>query len=363
MSIQDETSGREGYHDVFWNLGQLIAWVSTGSPDAVDALSNSTPNMTKRSHSITSGMPLLTMKRDEDLDHVFGQVLRSLQSGSLTASGTRSLGYPRETIPPLEWVDLAFDPNFDGEMFVRHREGQRALWCDVRVPRDQVLKCFPKGEQAGASGGTQPSIFVPMGYLSVDQVLSELRSTHSIDRTRAKETLRGALYNTLKFKVQLRATGELTDAPQQWWAGEKANDWLEHNGSVFLPDGGVKTVPNGPHFDGLPDCVNFEEVPTGQWGDFLIERESWNKFVVSGVTRSADSPSVAGTARRYSETAVQAKFREWRDQRGDDIPTITEDVEHMKQFGVGRNKVRDLRKNALRLPRGKPRRRPENEAK
>jgi hypothetical protein len=353
MSVLDDTSGKDGYLDVFWNLGQLIAWVSTRSPDAVDALSNSTSNMTKRPHSITSGMPLLAMKRDEDFDHVFGRVLHALQSGALSASGNRSLGYPREIIPPLDWVDLVFDPNFDGEMFVRHREGHRALWCDVRVPRDQVLKSFPQNKDEGASSATQPSIFVPIGYLSVDQVLSVLCTTHSMDRTQAKETLRGALYNKLKFKIQLRATGELTDAPQQWWAGEKANDWLEHHGHVFLPDGGAKKVPNGPHFDGQPDSVNFEEVPTGQWGDFLIQQESWHKFVAAGLTHNSGSPSATGPA-RYSWPAVQAKFHEWRAQRGEDIPTEKEDIAYMKQFGVGRDKVRELRQTARRLPRGKP---------
>ena len=178
-----------------------------------------------------------------------------------------------------------------------------------------------------------------------------------MDRIQAKETLRSALYNTLKFKIQLRATGELTDAPQQWWAGEKANDWLEHHGSVFLPDGGVKKVPNGPHFDGLPDYVNFEEVPTGQWGDFLIERESWHKFVAAGLTHtSASQPSARGTPARYSLSAIQEECREWRAQRGENIPTEKEDTAYLKQFGVGRDKVRELRRTAPRLPRGKPRR-------
>ncbi|MET4487281.1 hypothetical protein [Bradyrhizobium sp. LA7.1] len=51
---------------------------------------------------------------------------------------------------------------------------------------------------------------------------------------------------------------------------------------------------------------------------------------------------------RMAGASIEPKFREWRERRGDDIPTEAEDIAYMKQFGVGRDAVRTLR---LRFPR------------
>jgi hypothetical protein len=63
--------------------------------------------------------------------------------------------------------------------------------------------------------------------------------------------------------------------------------------------------------------------------------------------------------KRIAEAAIERKFFEWRTSRGSDVPTYDEDVAHMKQFGVGRNAVRVLRKSAPRLQRGKPKQKSE----
>ena len=36
------------------------------------------------------------------------------------------------------------DLSLDGEMPVRHREGWKSMWCDVRVHRDEALREFPE---------------------------------------------------------------------------------------------------------------------------------------------------------------------------------------------------------------------------
>jgi hypothetical protein len=59
-------------------------------------------------------------------------------------------------------------------------------------------------------------------------------------------------------------------------------------------------------------------------------------------------------AKRIAEATIAKKFAEWRASRGRDIPTYPEDVAFMKQFGIGRNRVRKLREGVARLPRGKP---------
>jgi hypothetical protein len=56
---------------------------------------------------------------------------------------------------------------------------------------------------------------------------------------------------------------------------------------------------------------------------------------------------------KISIKARAEKFKEWRESRGDNIPSEREDIAHMKPFGVGRDAVRELRRNAPKLPRGR----------
>lgn len=149
----------EGFKDVFWNLGQIVAWVETRSPFPVDALSNSTRELARRDHSMPPGIPhyaaewadrcadengLARIKSPfETVDDVRRAVLRSFQSGLLAASGQRRGSFDREPITPLEWADLTMDDSLAGEMTVRHRDGFVEDWTDVRVKRDDVISAFP----------------------------------------------------------------------------------------------------------------------------------------------------------------------------------------------------------------------------
>lgn len=162
ISLFDElvsAHGLEGCRDVFWNLGQVIAWVETRSPFPVDALSDSTPELARRDHSMLAGLPhfaseMADRSADENgltkikspfqsIDEVRRVVLRSFQSGALAASGERRGSIGRETIPPLEWADLTIADSLSGEMIVHHREGVVPAWTDVRVKGSEVMAAFP----------------------------------------------------------------------------------------------------------------------------------------------------------------------------------------------------------------------------
>jgi hypothetical protein len=154
----------DGFKDVFWNLGQIVAWVWTGSPFPVDALSNSTEDMARRDRSMPPSLPhyaaeYADMCADENglaritspfqsIDDVFRALLRSFQSGAMTASGQRSISSRREPIPAMEWAGLTIADSIVGEMIIRQREGHDAAWHDVRVQRDEVLRAFPTGPMA-----------------------------------------------------------------------------------------------------------------------------------------------------------------------------------------------------------------------
>jgi hypothetical protein len=94
-------------------------------------------------------------------------------------------------------------------------------------------------------------------------------------------------------------------------------------------------------------------------------RDEFEKFVTSAFDSAvafSSRPIISANAApvhdhkplRYSPADAQAKFKDWRNQRGNDIPSEREDVAYMKQFNVGRDAVRDLRKPELKLPRGRP---------
>jgi hypothetical protein len=149
----------EGFKDVFWNLGQIVAWVETRSPFPVDALSDSTRELARRDHSMPPGLPHFAAEfadrcADENglgkikspfqsTDEVRRAVLRSFQSNLLTASGQPRGSFDREPINSLEWADLTIDDSLAGEMTVRHREGYVAAWTDVRVKGEDVISAFP----------------------------------------------------------------------------------------------------------------------------------------------------------------------------------------------------------------------------
>jgi len=87
-------------------------------------------------------------------------------------------------------------------------------------------------------------------------------------------------------------------------------------------------------------------------------------FILETDLRRLIGPASKREARRpvTSDAEARRHFEEWRKSRGDNIPSLKEDANHMKQFGVSRDRVRKLRKRdgVVNLSRGGPRRTPQN---
>jgi len=145
-----------GFEDEFWNLGQVIAWAQTRNPVPVDALSDSTWDLGRRSCSIISGMPHFAVKFARGSvdfaprEALFGSeeevreaVLDRLRDGTMTASGQPRNSLVREPIGAELWDDLTVDDNVETRMIIRHFDAQVPAWHDVRVPRNQVMAAFP----------------------------------------------------------------------------------------------------------------------------------------------------------------------------------------------------------------------------
>jgi hypothetical protein len=80
-------------------------------------------------------------------------------------------------------------------------------------------------------------------------------------------------------------------------------------------------------------------------------------FKIDSVDKFASELHVSSTTKRHraSEVAMERGFKEWREDRKDDIPSEREDFHYMKRkFGASRDDVRELRRTAPKLLRGRP---------
>jgi hypothetical protein len=150
-----ECYGLEGFKDPFWTLGQVLAWVETRSPFAVDMLSD-TDALSKRAHSMPPTMPHYAAEWAarcaaqyglaqfaspySDAQQIYLDALRPFKSGKLLA--WRQENGSRQTLSIIEWIDLGIGDNSNGEVVVLHRGTSHAAYRDVRVEREAVLEVF-----------------------------------------------------------------------------------------------------------------------------------------------------------------------------------------------------------------------------
>lgn len=83
----------------------------------------------------------------------------------------------------------------------------------------------------------------------------------------------------------------------------------------------------------------------------LFKKETIETFAAKSI--SADAENRAPLP-RVIQADIEKHFNEWRNSRGQNIPSEAEDYNHMRQFGVSRERVRSLRQKAPRKTRGRP---------
>jgi len=127
------------------------------------------------------------------------------------------------------------------------------------------------------------------------------------------------------------------------WATETALLWLE-SGECLLPDENGKVRITTQRFDMFYGSEN---------ATIFISENDLQRLIGPASKRKARRPVT-------SEAEARRHFEEWRKSRGDDIPSLKDDANHMKQFGVSRDSVRKLRKGdgVVNLSRGGSRRTP-----
>ncbi|HEU4804816.1 MAG TPA: hypothetical protein VFS91_03245 [Nitrobacter sp.] len=145
--------------------------------------------------------------------------------------------------------------------------------------------------------------------------------------------------NLLTTAIREKAGGDPTPIPRSWWNSERIRNRFDL----------CQLNPNDPYGIGIAS-------DRYQW--IFVTRESLMNC--TGPASSADE-AVAATQsenqtkpqRRPAEAKIEPEFRRWREQQLEGyIPTEAEDIAHMKQLGVGRDTVRELRKKFPTRERG-----------
>jgi hypothetical protein len=183
--------------------------------------------------------------------------------------------------------------------------------------------------------------FVPEGCVPLKSAVEQLAEARQTSIQSAQVDGRAKLQSGLMRAVVLRPDiGELLEILPRCWATETALRWFE-TGTCLLPNENGKVRITAERFDMF---YQPENAPI-----FILEVD------LKRLIGSATAPEVRRPV--ISDAEARRLFEEFRKDRGD-IPTLKEDVSHMRQFGVSRRRVLALRKGVgvRRRPRGNPRR-------
>jgi len=200
-------------------------------------------------------------------------------------------------------------------------------------------------------------MFVPKGCVlltaAVDR-LAEARRTaaqaNDDGKNAARVGLRAEFHSgSMLATIVHPKTGETHTIFPERWALEEALTWLEQ-GKCLLTSGLV--CPRlGISFNNDPTVNIF--VSEHDLQRLIAQQATKQEYSDQRSETQPASPVQTITRHRLAEARIEPEFRRWREQHPSGyIPTESEDAGHMKQFGVGRDKVRELREKYPRRPRG-----------
>jgi hypothetical protein len=183
--------------------------------------------------------------------------------------------------------------------------------------------------------------FVPEGCLPLKSAIRRFAQARQVSLRSARTEIRAKLHNeSISAYALERNTGRMLPIISDSWATDHALRWLK-SGTCLLPneDGKVRI--------------------TTERFDMFYRAENAPIFVLDNDLQRLIGPASAREKRRrpISDAESRRRFDEWRTSCGDYIPSLTEDYDHMKQFGVSRKRVIDLRNGVgvMKRPRGRPR--------
>jgi hypothetical protein len=193
--------------------------------------------------------------------------------------------------------------------------------------------------------GTRYNALLLQNHLSVlvpiEQRQSDTSMIHRLcDFGDALVEIRKALHAGDLVAEFLDESGKLGSILKDGWGGD-AGDEILLRGAVDLADGRSRLL-----LFKLATLDQFAKSLTPAWPDQVAE--------------TSQRPAPKMPAVKLAASEKRRLFREWRDSSPERIPTLSEDIAHMKLVGINREDTRQLRKDFPRLPRGKRRRNSES---
>ena len=184
--------------------------------------------------------------------------------------------------------------------------------------------------------------FVPEGRVPLKSAIEQLAKARQTNVLLGQAEIRTKLHSgSIVAQAMERSTGRMFDIIPNSWATETALRWLE-SGECLLPNEKGKV-----------------RITTERFDMFYIP-ENATIFILENDLQRLIGPASKREARRpvTSDAEARRHFEEWRKSCGDDIPSLKEDANHMRQFGVSRDSVKKLRKGdgVVNLSRGRSRR-------
>ncbi|WP_018459729.1 hypothetical protein [Bradyrhizobium sp. WSM4349] len=181
-----------------------------------------------------------------------------------------------------------------------------------------------------------------------DERAPELRRLHEVQDRIMHLAEAGFLITAIREK----AGGDPTPVPRGWWNSERIRDRFDL--CQLRPDDPYNLGIGSDPFQWI--FVTRESLMSCAPGG-LTEGEQGRPTPVAATTSAAPPPAEPASApRRLAEAKIEPAFRQWREQQPEGyIPTEEQDVAHMQGLGVGRDKVRELRKKFPRRRRGEKR--------
>jgi hypothetical protein len=212
--------------------------------------------------------------------------------------------------------------------------------------------------------------YIPRGYIGSEQALILVAKAKNPERWRDDALIpkEKEIYERLGLTLNAQLLGDHLTAMlsiaerkgsavmERAFDFEDAAHWLRES----LHAGDI----SGRYLD---ENGKWHEIPAERWGaedglDSLLTGLV-GKYVVllavkdlEALCRTSGSNKKASNRlaqRTISDAQAEQNFKDWRAQRGQDIPTEAEDCRYMKQFGVSRERVRLLRTKVENRARGK----------
>jgi hypothetical protein len=151
--------------------------------------------------------------------------------------------------------------------------------------------------------------------------------------------------------IRNKAGGDPTPVSRVWWNSERIRDRFDY--CQLNPDDPYGPGVAGDRYQWI--FVTRESLMSCAPGAFVENEQASRSFAASPVP--ALPPEVqTNTQRRLAAANIEPEFRRWREQQSSGyIPTEAEDIARMKELGVGRDRVRELRKQFPTRERGQKR--------